>query len=173
MGFIRMIFLVISQRAKAHSAYSLKDLEGHGRIDIIFRTILAATRQLASDQGHTIYCHLKGSEPQGWMKLHYNDVDESHDEVSLAAHIKNNWGEYFTEGTLAQLVADLPRPFALLSEGGASFQKLEGTVILGAQQDLTPDDLRAISPDSIISLGERSLLASHAIIYTRQMSLQL
>ena len=166
-----MAFLLVSQRALASPQYNLKDLTGHGRIDVVMRCILAATRTLASDQGSKIYCLLKGSQPHGWLTIDPEMINEDDDEISLAAKLQTVWQECFTVGELEDLLALLPAPFILLSEDGDRVTKFDGTIILGAQNDLTEEDLAKIPVSSIISLGSRSLLASHAIIYTRQLLL--
>jgi len=164
-----MSFLIVSQRAKANSGYSLKNLEGHGRIDIIFRSILAATRPLNKDQGREIYCFLKGSRPHGWLKVLPSYISEGDDEISLAAKVQRDWQDLFTIGTLKDLLNLVERPFQMLHESGGTFDAGEGTILLGAQADLSEEDLEIFRVDKIISLGPRSLLASHAIIYTRQL----
>ena len=113
-----MIFLLISQRGKANNSYSLKDLEGHGRIDVVFRCILAAGQQLVDDEGHLIYCFLKGTTPHGWLKIPPHYIDEQDDEVSLAAKVKEDWTQLFFQGELTSMVKQLQRPFTLLTEQG-------------------------------------------------------
>ena len=63
-----MRFLVISQRAKPDPNYSLKDLTGHGRFDVIPRVILAASRNIVEKTADDIFIYLKGSTDTGWIK---------------------------------------------------------------------------------------------------------
>ena len=166
-----MTFLLISQRAIPNSNYNLKDLTSHGRIDVVFRCILAATRQIATDPGHDIYCFLKGSTPHGWLTIHSDFVHEEDDEISLAARIQDHWSEVFTTGTLDQLIPQLDHPFVFLTETGTQTREFKGTIVLGAQNDLITEDLSGLPIGLEVSLGNRSLLASHAIIYSRQLLL--
>ena len=64
-----MNFLIISQKCQFNSNYTLNNLTGHGRFDIICRSILASTRELQSDKGSSIFCYLKGGEEKGWLKI--------------------------------------------------------------------------------------------------------
>jgi len=167
-----LVYLLISQRAKANNRYNLKNLTGHGRFDVVVRCILAATRQLTSDPGEVIYAYLKGSEPWGWLEIQPQFVKEDDDEISLAAKIQERWDDIFTEGILSELVNLLEEPFLLLSENGEVIESFSGTIVLGAQNDLVDADLDLIPITQKISLGKRSLLASHAIIYSRQLNIK-
>lgn len=172
-----MIFLVISQRAKSNPNYSLKDLTGHGRFDILPRCILAASRKLATRQSDDIYLFLKEGN-QGWIRWDNQIKTEDEDEISIAARIQENWQEMFSEGTLMDLINKIsPQSIFLLDELGVTMQpdKIEDNslIVLGAQKDLTPDDLEVLQQFSTnyssLSLGDESMLASHAIIYIRQL----
>lgn len=168
-----MKFLLISQRAKANPNYNLKDLPGHGRYDVVIRCILSAGRQLLSDQGEKIFCYLKGSEPHGWLTIDSDYVRADDDEISLAARIKEDWGRLFTIGILDDLVDQLDRPLILLAEDGDSLQSTNGTIVLGAQRDLTDEDQSKLKIDQTMTLGSRSLLASQAIVYYRQQKYRI
>lgn len=171
-----MIFLVISQRAKANPKYNLKDLPGHGRIDVVFRCILAATRELATDIGHSVYVFLKGSEPHGSLRINPDFVSDDDDEISIAAKIQNNWAQLFSESSLEDLIHSLDCGTTyLLSERGRPLSDMvvdsSDLIVLGAQNDLVDTDLAVFDNPTEVSLTHKSLLASQAIIYLRQQLL--
>jgi tRNA pseudouridine-54 N-methylase len=171
-----MIFLVISQRAKANPQYNLKDLPGHGRIDVIFRCILAATRELTNDPGHPIYIYLKGSEPQGYLHIDFNFVSSDDDEISIAAKIQDNWDQLFTLSSLEALLSEIDfDALYLLSEDGELLTDIkirdQDLILLGAQNDLVEADLEIFNQLTRISLTQKSLLASQAITFLRQQLL--
>ena len=168
-----MNFLIISQKCQFNSNYTLNNLTGHGRFDIICRSILASTRELQSDKGSSIFCYLKGGEEKGWLKIDPSFVEEIDDEISIAAKIKNNWSKIATKGNLINLFGQLPKPITLLSEYGAPPTSFTGTIVLGAQNDLSRNDKITLEIENEISLGSKSLLASHAIIYVRQLNLKM
>lgn len=172
-----MIFLVISQRAIPNPNYSLKDLEGHGRFDIICRCILSATRRSAITSSDSIVCFLKGGDgPAGWIT--WNNNSDGLNEISIAHQLAEKWDQIFTRGKLQDLLAMYPEAErVLLDERGISFEeisfKLDNSsvmIILGAQQDLTSDDLEICAPMEKIKLGNESLLASHAITLIRELT---
>ena len=174
-----MKFLVISQRAKSNPDFSLKDLTGHGRFDILPRCILAATRGLVTRPADEIFLFLK-QEDQGWINWAGQFSTEEEDEISIAAIIKENWTNLFTQGSLEDLINNIsPDSIFLLSEEGEKVEPNKivenSLLILGAQKDLTLEDLEVIkqylSTYSSISLGEEIMLASHAITYLRQLLL--
>ena len=175
-----MKFLVISQRAKGNPNFPLNDTAGHGRFDVVIRCILAAVRELTPDSllnSSEIFTFLKGGEVQGW--LHFNSGQDLGDEASAAVIIKNNWQQYWHDGSLSDLLTHFPDDsiWIELAEDGSSLDTFFGfcdkddldkmVVILGAQQDLTEEDKHALSKKitSIfrVSLGDVSLLASQAI----------
>ena len=175
-----MKFLVISQRAIGDNNYSLKNLPGHGRIDILFRCILASTRSL--NGSHQIFTYLKAGEKQGWLE--YHESTDKEDEISLAHKISESWDDYFTPGSLDELLPLIyPSSIFYLTESG---QKIgnermddEDLVILGAQRDLAEGDLSSIqnyvSSNQIsytdISLGDEAMLASQTITFLRQIQM--
>ena len=168
-----MNFLVISQRAYPTNKYNLKDLTGHGRIDVLFRCILAATRELFGDDKCRIHCFLKGKDPYGWLNITPEDVSEEWGEIELASFLQKKWSKYFHQGTLEDLVNELNAPFVLLAENGETLSEINQDIermiiVLGAQNDLTDDDLLTINPAMSLSLGQNSMLASQAITYFRQ-----
>ena len=164
----------------ADNTYSLKNLPGHGRIDILFRCILASTRPL--NGYHPIYVYMKGGEKQGWIE--YQEITDREDEISLAHKISENWDDYFTLGSIDKLLLDIsPSAIYHLAESGEmiSNKKMsdDDLVILGAQRDLTEDDLNNLNNYSIskhvslteISLGDEAMLASQTIIFLRQLQM--
>ena len=60
-----------------------------------------------------------------------------------------------------------------MSEYGDPLTSLTGTIVLGAQNDLLRNDIITLEIEKEISLGSKSLLASHAIIYVRQLNLKM
>ena len=60
-----------------------------------------------------------------------------------------------------------------MSEYGDPLTSLTGTIVLGAQNDLLRNDIITLEIEKEISLGNKSLLASHAIIYVRQLNLKM
>ncbi len=170
-----MKFLVISQRAKANPNYNLKDLTGNGRFDIVPRCILAAGRRLLDNEGDEIIVYMKDG---GW--IHWlSDLDLiDEDEISVAHHIKENWNDLFIEGDLSELLERIEfNGIVLLSEDGERYNDNtdmnDKLIILGAQRDLTDEDIQAIEKYQVskLSLGESSMLASHTIIFLRQLLL--
>lgn len=174
-----MKFLIISQRTIPNPNFSLKNLTGHGRFDIICRAILAASRSLFDHSMEEIICFLKGAEPQqqGWLIWQKNTDDMN--EITLAHELKINWDRYFTLGSLKDLGHLLKEfEFWQLSESGLNYHQILTTksnlddkiIVLGAQQDLTEEDLTIINPQKILKLGEQALLASHAVTLFRQLA---
>ncbi len=174
-----MQFLLISQRAIPNPKFSLKDLPGHGRFDIIPRCILSANRELLGTRDD-IYCFLKGKNPNGWIYIKSSDDD---DEISLASKIKNEWNNIFHIGNLSDLLEEIGiiNKIILLSETGDDFQANtpNDLVVLGAQKDITEEDIQIINkfsekysiPVVKINLGNESLLASQSITVFRQLSI--
>ena len=177
-------FLLISQRAKGNPGFSLKDTPGHGRIDVVVRCILAATRKVTQNSpinDSEIYAYLKGSEPTGW--LHVSSGVDLGDESSAAAYIKDNWDNYWTEGGLGNLLQRFSEEsiFIELTEDGSSISTFlefvdpadipRMVLILGAQRDLTDEDKRDLQSHipvvHRVSLSSKSLLASQAITLFR------
>lgn len=174
-----MIIVVISQRAIPSPDFRLRDLPGHGRIDIVMRCILAARRPLPASEPAQIYCFLKGGDSKGWI----NWGDESdlvgEDEVSIAAKIRGNWNKYFTTGTLDELLAQFgSREVILLTEDGNDRKQLNildyqnGIIVVGAQNEPSEDDIDILTPHFTLSLGKEAMLASQAITLFRQLSAQ-
>ena len=173
-----MQFLVVSQRANPNPNYSLKDLTGHGRIDVVMRCILAACRSVSkvNHEKNVIYCYLKGSiNPQdwGWIKWEQEILDE--DEISIASIIKERWNEIFTNRSFSELIETIDFDQIIhLQEEGDNLLTISNTIseknliILGAQADLDDSDLSKISQALKIKLSNASMLASHAIILYRQ-----
>lgn len=175
-----MIFIVISQRAKGNKNFSLKDLPGHGRIDVIFRVILAALRPITANTINTahIFTYMKGAEPHGWLHLTADEFDFlAEDEISLAAKLQKKWHHYWTEGSQAAMYTALqrlvtePKWIELHAEGEslkqwqcADPEKL--VILLGAQRDMTDEDTAGIMTYKL-SLGETMYLASQAITIIR------
>ncbi len=177
-----MRFLVISQRAFPNSNFSLKDLTGHGRIDIIMRCILAACRPISKfdTETNTIYCYLKGSDnPQEWGWLKWDNKIVNEDEISIAAIIKDRWSDLFTLGSLKELVLSLKSEHIFyLHENGLDLMEVvndisnNSLIILGAQSDLAESDLFEISQLIQVKLSNESMLASQVItIYRQKMML--
>lgn len=169
-----MNFLVVSQRAKANPNYSLKDLTGHGRFDILPRCILAAKRKLMHSMGDAIYIYL--AQGPGWLTIPDSINFQEEDEISLAAIIQKEWDTFYSSGTFDELVKELlPEKVYLLTEAGIPFSGREeldnAVIVLGAQQDLTNDELHILENYNLneISLGEESMLASQAITFIRQL----
>jgi len=179
-----MKFLLISQRAKGTPSYSLKDTPGHGRFDVVVRCILAATRKVTSHSSvneSEIFAFLKGLEPYGWLYLR-GPLDLG-DESSAASILKEYWSEYWTEGSLSEVVGKFQSDsiFVELSEDGSPISSFldfcdpadipKMVLLLGSQCDITEEDrqiLRAAIPVvHRVSLGSRSLLASQAITLFR------
>ncbi|MCY3410998.1 MAG: hypothetical protein INQ03_05100 [Candidatus Heimdallarchaeota archaeon] len=172
-----MKFLVISQRAIGSPEFSLKDLPGHGRFDIIPRCILAASRPLATQIGYPIAVFLKGGE-YGWIE--WNNFDTlNEDEVSLAAIIQQTWDKIFHQGSLSELLDSIEfKRIILLNEQGDNLSEImpdeDDLLILGAQQDLKDEDISLLESHPYVvrlSLGDESMLASQAIVYLRQLLL--
>ncbi|OLS24777.1 MAG: tRNA (pseudouridine(54)-N(1))-methyltransferase [Candidatus Heimdallarchaeota archaeon LC_2] len=178
-----MQFLVISQRAIPIPNYSLKDLTGHGRIDIIMRCVLASCRPISKikNEKNTIYCYLKGSmnpKDWGWIKWDEEIIDE--DEISIAGIIKEKWDDVFTIGSLNQLIESINTDNLIyLHEEGQDFKNMKNKIshnsliILGAQSDLIKSDLLEISQSVKVKLSIESMLASQVITFIRQKVLLL
>lgn len=176
-----MQFLVVSQRAISTPHFSLKDLTGHGRIDIIMRCILAACRKISNfnEEKNIIYCYLKGStniKTRGWIT--WNQEISNEDEISIAAKIKNNWAELFTLGPLRSILWKLNHPQLIyLHEEGESYENIANQIsencliIIGAQADLINDDLKQLPIDMKLKLSNESMLASQVITLYRQKML--
>ena len=125
---------------------------------------------------------MKAGDIQGWLEYHESTAKE--DEISLAHRISENWDDYFTTGSLDQLLQLIsPSSILYLTESGKRISDLrienDALVILGAQRDLTEDDHSSIEnfvknqqlPHTDISLGDEAMLASQAIIFLRQIQL--
>ena len=170
-----MKFLVISQLAIGTKTFQLNNLTANGRLDVIMRCILASQRRLSGGdpQTNTIYCFLKGGETEGWIE--WNSIIDSDDEISIASKIKVSWDEVFHIGNICNLMDKIDhKSTILLSETGNSYEQLvpidtNPLFVLGAQNDLTSEDLEIISPDHLLSLSDQPMLASHAIIKLRQI----
>lgn len=173
-----MQFLVISQRAIPNPNYSLKDLTGHGRIDVIMRCILASCRLISKveNERNKIYCYLKGSvskKTRGWITWDQEIFNE--DEISIAAIIKNKWFEIFTPGPLEALLRGIAiSNIIYLHEDGEPFYNItnhiskDSLVVLGAQSDLNDEDHTRIPIDLKVKISDESMLASQAITFFRQ-----
>ena len=171
-----MKFLVVSQRAIPNPNFRLNDLTGHGRIDVVMRCILAACRLLPKDNSSSIYCYLKGSDnhiEHGWLT--WEKRIDNHDEVSLAAVIHDNWSELFTQGKLINLIRLTNcQKIIYLHEEGEVYDSLHGLddetlIVLGAQSDLTSEDLKCLDISSNIKLSDKPMLASQVIALFRQL----
>lgn len=171
-----MKFLLISQRAFPNPNFRLNDLTGHGRIDVVIRCILAACRPMPDNEINSIYCYLKGSgdqEEHGWLT--WDKRIDNHDEVSLAAYIQNNWDQLFTKGDLKELIQQINfQKISYLHEEGDLFQNFieldsDDLLVLGAQSDLTSEDIDCLVIDSKIKLADESMLASQVIVLFRQL----
>jgi tRNA pseudouridine-54 N-methylase len=172
-----VIFLVISQKAIPKKDFRLRDLPGHGRIDIIFRCILAARRSLPSSEAAEIYCFLKGGESTGWISWKSDTDLDKDDEVSLAGKIRRNWNKYFFVGTLDELLTQLDyKRIILLAEDGIDIAQKnicdfqDDIIVIGAQNEPSAYDIGILNPHFRISLGQEIMLASHAITLYRQLS---
>lgn len=170
-----MKFLVISQRAFPNPNFRLNDLTGHGRIDVIVRCILAACRPMFGNKPNVIYCYLKGSDDQKqWGWITWEGSIENHDETSFAGVIKEKWGDIFQIGTLGDLLQEINcSDYIYLHEDGIVIDELnkfddENLIILGAQKDLTHDDLKTLPSYYQLNLSDHSILASQAIVLYRQ-----
>ena len=170
-----MKILVVSQRAIGTNTFQLNNLTANGRLDVIMRCILAAQRRLSVVETHTntIYCFLKGGDREGWIE--WNSIVDTDDEISIASKIKECWNEVFYIGNIGKLMDKIDhKTTILLSETGNNYEQLvpmgaNPLFVLGAQNDLTSEDLEIISPDHQLSLSDQPMLASHAIIKLRQI----
>lgn len=174
-----MIIIVVSQKAIPTKDFRLRDLPGHGRIDIMMRCILAARRPLPSAEPARIFCFLKGGDPTGWISWENESDLVDEDEVSIAGKIRGNWDKYFTAGTLNELLALFgSRKVITLTTNGIDVSKIDisqyqdSIVVFGAQIAPSKEDKDILNPHLQISLGRQALLASHAITLYRQLILQ-
>ncbi len=174
-----MQFLIISQKAIPTPDFNLKDLPGHGRIDIIARCILAATRPILNQNCTVIHCFLKGGAKTGWLTWYSSDQTKKEDEISIASRIQDQWDERFTKGSLEELLEDIEySEIVLLDENGSMISEIKDELstclfVLGAQQDISEEDKMCLEIKYHLSLGTDPMLASHAIIYLRQLYLSL
>ncbi len=170
-------FLVISQKAIGTPDYSLKDLPGHGRFDIVVRSLLQASTLDHTHNYSDFHCLMKGGPTIGWLSWRSKVPDEE-DEVSISAILQREWNNYFTQGSLSHFLRmyeqDHPNySQILLSEDGLTLEEIDLPkdgdllIILGAQHDLVKDDIAEFSNLQLLSLGSQSMLASHAIAYFR------
>ncbi len=162
------IDVAVVTHAIPNNRYSLKNLEGHKRIDIIMRNALAALRNGSAtiERFHAVFTQ------GGILTLHRNDYDyDMLDEIALAAVLQKNWNRHFTETTFNEFLEGFTQRTALILQKDASpFStiSLQGDAIafLGAKLDIPEDYLTAIKttlPTAYASLGDRELLASQVI----------
>ncbi|MDH5646188.1 MAG: hypothetical protein OEZ01_09285, partial [Candidatus Heimdallarchaeota archaeon] len=141
--------------------------------DVIFRCILSALRPIGTGIDNKVYAYLKNGEHPGYLSMQSSDIDPNEDEISLAYKIKNNWDTYFTKKSLQELIAEWPNADIWhLHEDGislsdATIEHLNSIFVLGAQSDLTEEDLQKIQPMGNVKIGETSMLASQVIAYVR------
>ncbi|MCE7735861.1 MAG: hypothetical protein GPJ54_13350 [Candidatus Heimdallarchaeota archaeon] len=170
-----MKFLLISQRAFPNPNFRLNDLTGHGRIDVVMRCILAACRPMPNNETNTIYCYLKGSDdPEQWGWTTWEESIENHDETSFAAVVKEKWDDLFQIGTIEDLLEEIDcLDYIYLHEDGIIIEEFnkfndENLIILGAQKDLSDEDLKVFPSYNQLNLSNYSILASQAIVLYRQ-----
>ncbi len=165
-------FVVVTD-ALPNPNYSLKNLEGHRRMDIIMRNALVALRDVF--QGQHITFHAVFTQG-GILSLTQADYDYMvHDEISLAAALKDNWQTHFKEIPFSEFLKSIKNRQAVVLEKDAphissTFLKRDLAVFLGAKLDMPKEYVLAIEenlPTVYASLGNMHLLASQAIGLTR------
>ncbi len=151
-----------------NNQYSLKNLEGHKRIDIIMRNALVALRSgpASVQRFHAIFT--KG----GIFSLHKDRYGyDALDEIALAAILKKNWDEHYSQTEFKDFLKEYKGRTAIILQKDAphiSEIPLQGDFItfLGAKLDIPEDFVNAITatlPTTHVSLGEKEFLASQAI----------
>lgn len=162
------IDIAVVTDAIPNNKYSLKNLEGHKRIDIIMRNALAALRNGPApvEQFHAVFTQ------GGILSLHRIDYDyDTLDEIALAAVLQKNWDRHFTEIDFNEFLQQYARRTAIILQKDAppfSTIPFKGDAIafLGAKLDIPEDYLNAVETTLTTvhaSLGEMELLASQAI----------
>ncbi len=179
---MKLIVLLIHQKAIPNNSYKLNNLPGHGRIDIIFRCMLNALRTISKNDFVEVdfYSFLKGGEPKGYLHLTRDSFNFDQEfEVSLARKVKENWETLWHEESLINLAGNLKKNnpnmiwmdlqetgFKLTQENIAELLKDNDLgIVLGSKNDITPEDRLNLEELGCvpISIHEESLLASQVI----------
>lgn len=173
-------FTIVGHLARTDGGFSLNDLPGAGRMDVLCRCV-NASMFLSHDLRKNVDCYLiLCGEPKGPKTIRFCGAEIrslSPDERSAGALIKKALdticgsefreaapGVYIRNGGLARLKGE--HTFAVLDETGMDVRKaatLPDAFLLSDHQNFTADEEALIAGCPRYSVGPKCLHADHAI----------
>ncbi len=190
----KILFVVILEEEPPKSDFSLKNLPGESKIDVIARNILTLYPRSHLKSSITYYALFTKNSP---MVLQVNGLtvkEEWYDEIEIASFIRNSFeipAEKFDVDSINtsneiqwyslsnfqhffEVISALHYNLIYLHESGEPIdtsQKLKGTkdslaFILGGRQDISREHEQYLETIQVnkINLGEKSYLASTCIL---------
>jgi len=173
-------FVIVGHHARTDGGFSLNDLPGAGRMDVLCRAVNASLF-LSHDLRRDVICYLilcGEPAPTKTVKFLGSHVRSlSPDERSAGALIKKALsticgsefreaapGVWVRNGNLARLITELPA--AVLDEKGIDIRTasvLPNTFLLSDHENFTGEEETLISAYPRYSVGPKCLHADHAI----------
>ena len=173
-------FVIVGHHARTDGGFSLNDLPGAGRMDVLCRAVNASLF-LSHDLRRDVICYLVlcgEPAPPKTVKFDGSYVRSlSPDERSAGALIKKALsticgsefreaapGVWVRNGNLARLMTELP--VAVLDEKGTDIRiasALPDTFLLSDHENFTGEEETLISAHPRYSVGPKCLHADHAI----------
>jgi len=173
-------FVIVGHHARTDGGFSLNDLPGAGRMDVLCRAVNASLF-LSHDLRRDVICYLVlCGEPAPPKTVKFDGAavrSLSPDERSAGALIKKALsticgsefreaapGVWVRNGNLSRLMAELPA--AVLDEKGTDIRiapVLPDTFLLSDHENFTGEEETLISANPRYSVGPKCLHADHAI----------
>ena len=173
-------FVFVAHEAPTDGGFSLDDLPGAGRLDLVCRCINAALLVSHGVRGDTTaHVVLRGGERDVTVRFEGDEVRGLNpDERSIAGVLRAALGErtyhevearagvYVAERGLAEVVDKTDGDTIVLQENGEGVEDAtvpdEPTFVVSDHLELTDGDLEALGDARRLSLGSVALHADHA-----------